>query len=46
MEMAIDRIGDVAAVAVPVDELDAGNASELKRDIAPVLRPIPRWSSI
>ena len=38
MEMTIDRIGDVAAVAVPVDELDASNASELKRDIAPVLQ--------
>jgi len=37
MELAIDKIGDVAAVAVPVDELDASNASELKRDIAPVL---------
>ncbi len=38
MEMTIDRIGDVAAVAVPVDEMDASNASEFKRDIAPVLQ--------
>jgi anti-sigma B factor antagonist len=38
MELSIDRIGDVAAVAVPVDELDASNASELKRDIAPLLQ--------
>ena len=37
MELTIDKIGDVTAVAVPVDELDASNASELKRDIAPVL---------
>ena len=37
MELEIDKIGDVAAVAVPVDELDASNASELKRDMAPVL---------
>jgi len=39
MELAIDRIGDITAVAVPVDELDAGNVSEFKRDIAPVLLP-------
>jgi len=38
MELAIDKIGDVAAVVVPVDELDASNASELKRDIAPLLQ--------
>ena len=38
MKLAIDRIGDVAAVAVPVDELDARNASEFKRNIAPVLQ--------
>jgi anti-sigma B factor antagonist len=38
MELAIDKIGDVAVVIVPVDELDASNASELKRDIAPALQ--------
>ncbi len=38
MELPIDRAGDVAVVTVPVDELDASNASELKRDIAPVLQ--------
>lgn len=38
MELAIDRIGDIAALAVPVEELDASNASELKRDIASVLQ--------
>ena len=38
MELEIDKIGDVAAVAVPVDELDASNASERKRDMAPVLQ--------
>ena len=30
-------IGDVAVVAVPVEELDAGNAAEFKREIAPLL---------
>ena len=38
MELAIDKVGDVAVVTVPVDELDASNASELKRDIAPLLQ--------
>ena len=38
MELVIDKLGDVEAVAVPVDELDASNASELKRDIAPLLQ--------
>ena len=38
MELAVVRVGDVATVAVPVDELDASNSSELKRDIAPVLQ--------
>jgi anti-sigma B factor antagonist len=37
MDLAVDEIGDVAAVAVPVDELDASNAADLKRDIGPVL---------
>jgi anti-sigma B factor antagonist len=37
MEIAVDYIGDVAVAVVPVEELDAGNAGEFKRDIAPVL---------
>jgi anti-sigma B factor antagonist len=37
MEIAVDHIGDVAVVVLPVDELDASNAGEFKRDIAPVL---------
>jgi anti-sigma B factor antagonist len=38
MELVIEKIGDVAAVAVQAEELDASNASDLKRDIAPVLQ--------
>jgi len=38
MELAIVRIGDVVAVGVPVDELDASNAAELKSDMAPMIR--------
>jgi anti-sigma B factor antagonist len=38
MEIEVDQIESVAVAAVPVDELDAGNAGEFKRDIAPVLQ--------
>lgn len=38
MEIAVDKVDDVAVAVVPVDELDAGNAGEFKRDIAPVLQ--------
>ena len=37
MQMAFEKVGDVTATAVPVDELDASNAGEFKRDIAPLL---------
>ena len=37
MDMANDKIGDVGVAAVPVEELDASNVGEFKRDIAPVL---------
>ena len=37
MHLAVDKVGEVAVVAVTVDELDAGNVGEFKRDIAPVL---------
>jgi anti-sigma B factor antagonist len=37
MEIAVDHIGDVAVAVLPMDELDASNAGEFKRDIAPVL---------
>ncbi len=37
MDIPVEKFGDVAVVAVPVDELDAGNTAEFKRDMAPVL---------
>jgi anti-sigma B factor antagonist len=37
MELAVEKVGDVAVVEIPVDELDASNTGELKHDIAPVL---------
>ena len=38
MEISVDKVGEVAVAAIPVDELDASNAGEFKRDIAPVLQ--------
>lgn len=38
MELAVDKVDDVAVVKVPVEELDASNSGELKHDIAPVLQ--------
>jgi anti-sigma B factor antagonist len=37
MQLAIETVGTVAIAALPVEELDAGNVGELKRDIAPLL---------
>jgi len=38
MEIAVDQIDSVAVAAMPVDELDASNAGEFKRGMAPVLQ--------
>jgi anti-sigma B factor antagonist len=37
MQIASEKVGDVAVAAVPVEELDASNSGEFKRDVAPVL---------
>jgi anti-sigma B factor antagonist len=37
MDLTVDNVGDVAVVEIPVEELDASNTAELRRDIAPVL---------
>jgi len=37
MEIASDTMGDVVVVEMPVEELDASNAADFKRDIAPLL---------
>jgi anti-anti-sigma factor len=37
MQLPVERAGDVAIVVLPVDELDASNSAEFKRDIASVL---------
>jgi anti-sigma B factor antagonist len=41
MEFAVEKIGNVALVMLPVEELDAGNAGEFKRDVAPLLEQNP-----
>jgi anti-sigma B factor antagonist len=38
MEVAMEKVDNVAVAAVPGDELDASNATEFKRDIAPILQ--------
>ncbi len=38
MEISVDNLDGVAVAAVPVDELDASNSGEFKRDITPVLQ--------
>ena len=38
MEIPVEKMDGVAVAVVPVDELDASNAPEFKRDIAPVLQ--------
>lgn len=38
MEIPVESFDGVAVAAVPVDELDASNAGEFKRDMAPVLQ--------
>jgi anti-sigma B factor antagonist len=38
MEITVEKAGDIAVAEVPVDELDASNSPEFKRDMAPVLQ--------
>ena len=37
MQLGIEQVGAVAITTIPVEELDAGNVAEFKRDIAPLL---------
>jgi len=38
MEIRVDNVDGVAVAAMPVDELDASNAGEFKRDMQTVLK--------
>lgn len=37
MNLVSNQMGDVTVTTIPVEELDASNAGEFKRDIAPVI---------
>lgn len=37
MDIHVDQIENIAIAEIPVEELDASNANELKRDMAPIL---------
>lgn len=38
MEISVEKLDGVSVAVLPVDELDAGNSPEFKRDIAPTLQ--------
>lgn len=42
MELAVEKVDGIAIVALPVEELDAGNTAEFKRDVAVVLEQSAR----
>ncbi len=37
MQIPFDRLGDVVIAKVPMEELDAANSADFKRDMAPLL---------
>lgn len=37
MELVLQQVGDVTVAVISVEDLDAGNAAEFKRDMAPVV---------
>jgi anti-sigma B factor antagonist len=37
MAIAFDTVGDVTVAALPMEELDASNSAEFKREVAPLL---------
>jgi anti-sigma B factor antagonist len=37
MAIAFDKLGDVTVAVVPMEELDASNAADFKRDVGPLL---------
>src|SRR5215475_4775962 len=38
MDIPVEKLGDIAVALIAVEEIDAGNSGELKRDIAPILQ--------
>jgi len=39
MDLTLETIGEVTVVILPGEQLDASNAKEFKRDMAPLLEP-------
>jgi anti-sigma B factor antagonist len=37
MDIHVDQLENIAIAEIPVEELDASNAGEMKRDMAPIL---------
>jgi len=37
MAIAVETVGDVSVAVVPMEELDASNSAEFKREVAPLL---------
>ena len=42
MDIVVNRLNGVAVATILVEDLDAGNANDFKRDIAPTLNAYPR----
>lgn len=42
METYTEKVGDVTVVTIDAEHLDASNAEELKREVAPLLEENPR----
>jgi anti-sigma B factor antagonist len=42
MDLILKQIGDVTVATVPVEDLDASNSGEFKRDMTPVIEAHPK----
>jgi anti-sigma B factor antagonist len=42
MAIAFERFGDMAVAVLPMEELDASNSADFKRDVAPLLAETKR----
>jgi len=42
MEMTVEKLGEVTIVRLPGEQLDASNAKDFKRDVAPVINGVSK----
>ena len=42
MEMIVEKLGEVTLVRLPGEQLDASNAKDFKRDVAPVINRVSK----